>query len=37
MASSERLAFTAEWLDTVSGVLWRYQLFFYPSTGEVEM
>ncbi|GBF99249.1 nucleoside diphosphate kinase [Raphidocelis subcapitata] len=32
-----RLAFEAEWLDPSSGVLWRYQLFFYPVTGEVEM
>eukprot|EP00775_Hariotina_reticulata_P006258 gene6258-6496_t len=32
-----RLAFIAEWLDPNSGVLWRYQLFYYPATGEVEM
>jgi len=32
-----RLAFIAEWLDPNSGVLWRYQLFYYPATGEIEM
>lgn len=32
------LAFTAEWLDPSNGVLWRYQLLFWPGDpGEVEL
>ncbi|KAI8472949.1 MAG: nucleoside diphosphate kinase [Monoraphidium minutum] len=34
---ASRLAFLADWLDPSSGVLWRYQLFYYVDTGEVEM
>lgn len=32
-----RYAFLTEWLDPNSGYLWKYQLFFYPETNEVEM
>lgn len=34
---SQRYAFVAEWLDPNSGVLWRYQLFYYKDTNELEM
>jgi hypothetical protein len=34
---SQRYAFIAEWLDPNSGVLWRYQLFYYKDTNELEM
>eukprot|EP00878_Enallax_costatus_P033073 GHUV01036457.1.p1 GENE.GHUV01036457.1~~GHUV01036457.1.p1 ORF type:complete len:120 (+),score=32.60 GHUV01036457.1:575-934(+) len=34
---AQRYAFIAEWLDPNSGVLWRYQLFWYPDTSEIEM
>lgn len=34
---ASRLAYIAEWLDTASGVLWKYQLFWYPDTKEVEV
>lgn len=34
---SQRYAFIAEWLDPNTGVLWRYQLFWYPDNFEVEM
>lgn len=34
---AQRYAFIAEWLDPQSGLLWKYQLFFYPDTSEVEM
>ena len=34
---NSRLAFITEWLDPMSGVLWKYQLFYYPATSEVEM
>lgn len=37
MAPAPRYAFVAEWLDPNSGYLWKYQLFFYPETNEVEM
>jgi nucleoside-diphosphate kinase len=37
MAEHERLAFMAQWLDAVSGVLWTYQLMVYPRTSEVEL
>lgn len=33
----ERFAFLAEWYDPVAALLRRYQLFFYPSDGSVEM
>ncbi|KAL6754216.1 nucleoside diphosphate kinase [Haematococcus lacustris] len=32
-----RHAFIAEWLDPASSVIWKYQLFYYPETKEVEM
>lgn len=34
---SGRLAFVAEWLDPNTGVLWKYQLFYYPESKELEM
>ena len=34
---SPRLCFITEFLDPNSGVLWKYQLFYYPDTKEVEM
>lgn len=37
MTLADRLAFIAEWLDPVSGVVWKYQLMFYPRTTEVEL
>lgn len=37
MSDSERLAFIAHWLDSVSGVKWTYQLMVYPKSNEVEM
>ncbi|GIL72238.1 hypothetical protein Vretimale_290 [Volvox reticuliferus] len=37
MASMLRYCFISEWLDPSSGVLWKYQLFWYPETKEVEM
>lgn len=37
MVENERLAFMAQWLDAVSGVLWTYQLMVYPQTSEVEL
>ena len=36
-AEEDRWAFNTEWTDPLSGVLWRYQLLFYPHTQEVEM
>lgn len=35
--ATERYAFVAEWLDPNAGVTWRYQLFYYFKTKEVEM
>ena len=32
-----KYAFIAEWLDPGTGYLWKYQLFFYAETNEVEM
>lgn len=37
MASSERLAFMAMWVDPVSSVKWTYQLFVFPARKEVEL
>jgi hypothetical protein len=37
MAASLRFSFVSEWLDPASGVLWKYQFFYYPDTKEVEM
>ncbi|MEW5319871.1 MAG: hypothetical protein WDW38_010990 [Sanguina aurantia] len=37
MADTARLCFISEWLDPNSGVIWKYQLFYYPNTKEVEM
>mmetsp|Transcript_21800 Transcript_21800/g.52094 ORF Transcript_21800/g.52094 Transcript_21800/m.52094 type:complete len:375 (-) Transcript_21800:558-1682(-) len=34
---SERYAFVTEWTDPNTEVTWRYQLFFYFKTGEIEM
>lgn len=34
---AQRYAFIAEWLDPNTAVLWRYQLFWYPDTLEIEM
>lgn len=34
---ADRFAFIAEWLDPNTGVLWKYQLFYYPQTSEIEM
>jgi len=34
---STRLCYIAEWLDPASGVLWKYQLFYYPQSKEVEV
>ncbi|KAG1680831.1 hypothetical protein FOA52_008164 [Chlamydomonas sp. UWO 241] len=36
-SDNPRLCFISEWLDPNSGVLWRYQLFFFKNTNEVEM
>ncbi|XP_013878494.1 nucleoside diphosphate kinase homolog 7 [Austrofundulus limnaeus] len=33
----DRFAFLAEWYDPAAGLLRRYQLFFYPKDGSVEM
>ena len=33
----ERLAFLVEWLDSASGITWRYQLLQYPESHEIEM
>eukprot|EP00898_Chlorokybus_atmophyticus_P000054 jgi/Chlat1/1049/Chrsp110S01534 len=33
----ERWAFTAEWLDPMSGVTWHYQLLFWPADSSLEM
>lgn len=35
--STGRLAFITEWLDPQSGILWKYQLFYYLDSSEVEM
>eukprot|EP00199_Chlamydomonas_sp_CCMP681_P001950 CAMPEP_0119109454 /NCGR_PEP_ID=MMETSP1180-20130426/17919_1 /TAXON_ID=3052 ORGANISM="Chlamydomonas cf sp, Strain CCMP681" /NCGR_SAMPLE_ID=MMETSP1180 /ASSEMBLY_ACC=CAM_ASM_000741 /LENGTH=379 /DNA_ID=CAMNT_0007095211 /DNA_START=57 /DNA_END=1196 /DNA_ORIENTATION=+ len=35
--ADERLCFVTDWLDPNAGVLWKYQLFYYPATREVEM
>jgi len=32
-----KYAFIAEWLDPGTGYLWKYQLFFFAETNEVEM
>ena len=32
-----RLCYIAEWLDNTSGVVWKYQLFYYPESKEVEV
>lgn len=37
LSMAQRYAFIAEWLDSNSGVLWKYQFFFYPDSNEVEM
>lgn len=37
MAASLRYCFISDWLDPNSGVSWKYQLFYYPDTKEVEM
>lgn len=37
MADASRICFIAEWLDPSSGVLWKYQFFYYPETKDVEM
>ncbi|PNH12910.1 Nucleoside diphosphate kinase 7 [Tetrabaena socialis] len=37
MAALLRYCFITEWLDPNSGVLWKYQLFWYPESKEVEM
>mmetsp|Transcript_14303 Transcript_14303/g.38796 ORF Transcript_14303/g.38796 Transcript_14303/m.38796 type:complete len:381 (+) Transcript_14303:202-1344(+) len=34
---ASRLCYIAEWLDSASGVVWKYQLFYYPESKEVEM
>ena len=34
---AERFAFLADWLDPKSGVLWKYQLFLYPESSEIEL
>lgn len=36
-AQLPRLCFICDWLDPSSGVLWKYQLFYYPETKEVEV
>lgn len=33
----DRFAFLAEWFDPAAGLLRRFQLFFYPKDGSVEM
>ena len=37
MASGQRLAFMAAWVDPVSSVKWTYQLFMFPDSKEVEL
>ncbi|XP_073903644.1 nucleoside diphosphate kinase homolog 7 isoform X1 [Castor canadensis] len=37
MSQSERFAFIAEWYDPNASLLRRYELFFYPGDGSVEM
>ncbi|PNW75835.1 hypothetical protein CHLRE_12g558700v5 [Chlamydomonas reinhardtii] len=37
MAANLRYCFISEWLDPASGILWKYQLFYYPESKEVEM
>lgn len=32
-----KYAYKVEWNDSISGVIWVYQLNFYPETGEIEM
>eukprot|EP00967_Tisochrysis_lutea_P011350 scaffold12814_cov19-Tisochrysis_lutea.AAC.1 len=34
---ASRLCYIAEWLDSASGVVWKYQLFYYPESKEVEV
>ena len=33
----DRYAYDVEWKDPRTGVVWNYQLYLYPETGEVEM
>mmetsp|Transcript_23564 Transcript_23564/g.51719 ORF Transcript_23564/g.51719 Transcript_23564/m.51719 type:complete len:378 (+) Transcript_23564:84-1217(+) len=35
--AAARLCFLADWTDPSSGVLWKYQFFYYPESKEVEM
>ena len=37
MTREERWAFIVEWLDPISGITWKYQLFYYPDVQDVEM
>jgi hypothetical protein len=34
---AQRLAFLADWLDPASGVKWRFQVFFYLESAEIEL
>lgn len=36
-ASPDRLTFYAEWNDTLSSVIWKFNLFFYPSDETIEL
>jgi hypothetical protein len=35
--ATERYAFVTEWTDPNTEVQWRYQLFYYYKTNEIEM
>jgi hypothetical protein len=37
MASDDRFAFTAEWFDTMAGLIRTYTLLYYPSDNTIEM
>ena len=32
-----KYAYTVQWNDSISGVVWVFQLNFYPESSEIEM
>ncbi|XKL60584.1 hypothetical protein PGB90_007641 [Kerria lacca] len=35
--TTDRLTFKAEWKDTLTSINWKFNLFFYPSDGTIEL